>query len=147
MSYRNIVVAIDLSDECSQLMACAMDLAIAHGARLLPIHVVELTDMAFGSEAALDLPKFKQELLDKAQRSLAAFAAQLPGLAIEASRLVCGDPRHEIHRAALELNADLILVGSHGRHGLALLLGSTANGMLHSAPCDVLAVRLGKRGG
>ncbi|MEO1899758.1 MAG: universal stress protein, partial [Methylococcales bacterium] len=37
---------------------------------------------------------------------------------------------------------DLIVVGSHGRHGLALLLGSTANGVLHHAVCDVLAVRL-----
>ena len=39
--------------------------------------------------------------------------------------------------------ADLIIVGSHGRHGLALLLGSTANGVLHGATCDVLAVRVG----
>jgi len=37
-----------------------------------------------------------------------------------------------------------IVVGSHGRHGLALLLGSTANDILHGAPCDVLAVRLKK---
>jgi len=35
------------------------------------------------------------------------------------------------------------VVGSHGRHGLALLLGSTANGVLHGASCDVLAVRVG----
>jgi universal stress protein A len=34
------------------------------------------------------------------------------------------------------------VVGSHGRHGLALLLGSTANDVLHGAPCDVLAVKL-----
>ena len=40
---------------------------------------------------------------------------------------------------------DLIVVGSHGRHGLALLLGSTANDVLHGAPCDVLAVRLQKK--
>ena len=35
-----------------------------------------------------------------------------------------------------------IVVGSHGRHGLALLLGSTASGVLHGAKCDVLAVRI-----
>lgn len=39
-------------------------------------------------------------------------------------------------------STDLIIVGSHGRHGLALLLGSTASGVLHHSPCDVLAVRL-----
>lgn len=38
----------------------------------------------------------------------------------------------------------MIVVGSHGRHGLALLLGSTANDVLHGAPCDVLAVSLKK---
>ena len=43
---------------------------------------------------------------------------------------------------AKEQTCDLIVVGSHGRHGLALLLGSTANDVLHGAPCDVLAVRL-----
>jgi universal stress protein A len=36
-----------------------------------------------------------------------------------------------------------VVVGSHGRHGLALLLGSTANGVLHGSPTDVLAVRVG----
>jgi universal stress protein A len=40
---------------------------------------------------------------------------------------------------------DLVVVGSHGRHGLSLLLGSTANGVLHGAGCDVLAVRVGKQ--
>lgn len=47
-----------------------------------------------------------------------------------------------MHRLAKEQRCDLIVVGSHGRHGLALLLGSTANDILHGAPCDVLAVRL-----
>lgn len=56
--------------------------------------------------------------------------------------LEMGSPKTEIIRVATENQVDLIVVGSHGRHGLALLLGSTANGVLHHAPCDVLAVRL-----
>lgn len=43
---------------------------------------------------------------------------------------------------AEEQKADLIVIGSHGRHGLGRLLGSTANGVLQGAPCDVLAVRI-----
>ena len=39
---------------------------------------------------------------------------------------------------------DLIVLGSHGKHGLNLLLGSTSNSVLHQAPCDVLTVRLGE---
>jgi universal stress protein A len=45
---------------------------------------------------------------------------------------------------ATDIHADLIVVGSHGRHGLALLMGSTANGVLHGAKRDVLAVRVGE---
>ena len=43
---------------------------------------------------------------------------------------------------AQAINADLIIVGSHGRHGVSLILGSTANAILHGAQCDVLAVRV-----
>jgi universal stress protein A len=56
--------------------------------------------------------------------------------------LEMGSPKAEIVRVAEENKVDLIVVGSHGRHGLALLLGSTANGVLHHTRCDVLAVRL-----
>ena len=53
-----------------------------------------------------------------------------------------GNPAHKIRDAASELEADLIVVGTHGRHGLGLLLGSTANAVLHGVGCDVLAVRV-----
>jgi universal stress protein A len=47
-----------------------------------------------------------------------------------------------VHRVAEEQQVDLVVTGSHGRHGLALILGSTANAILHGAKCDVLAVRI-----
>ena len=50
----------------------------------------------------------------------------------------------ELDAKAEELGADLIVIGSHGRRGLALLVGSTANGVLHGAVTDVLAVRVGE---
>jgi universal stress protein A len=56
--------------------------------------------------------------------------------------LVWGIPDQEIVQVAKQEQIDLIVLGSHGRHGLALLLGSTANSVLHHANCDVLAVRL-----
>ena len=67
-----------------------------------------------------------------------------PQLTKENCKLAYGQPRQEIHSFAKEHHCDLIVVGSHGRHGLALLLGSTANDVLHGAPCDVLAVSLKK---
>ena len=53
-----------------------------------------------------------------------------------------GAPKNVIIHQAEKLKADLIIVGSHGRHGIQLLLGSTANGVIHHAHCDVLAVRI-----
>ena len=56
--------------------------------------------------------------------------------------VVQGNTRREILRVAEENQVDLIVLGSHGREGIQLLLGSTANAVLHGAPCDVLAVRV-----
>jgi universal stress protein A len=58
------------------------------------------------------------------------------------TRIEKGAPKQEIVRVADDEKAELIVIGSHGRHGLQLLLGSTANGVLHLAKCDVLAVRV-----
>ena len=74
-----------------------------------------------------------------------------PGLAEKAE--AAGFSRENVHirfgRAADvivdladEIEADVIVIGSHGRHGVKLLLGSTANAVLHQASCDVLAVRV-----
>ena len=61
-----------------------------------------------------------------------------------AFELLNGVPKLEIVRYAKEINADLIVIGSHGRGGVQRLLGSTANGTLHRAPCDVLVIRASK---
>ncbi|WP_339891630.1 universal stress protein, partial [Neptuniibacter pectenicola] len=61
---------------------------------------------------------------------------------VTTKQVATGQTESEIHRIAKELEIDLIIVGSHGRHGIALLLGSTANGILHGATCDVLAIRI-----
>ena len=53
-----------------------------------------------------------------------------------------GPTKHQVLHAAKEHKIDLIIVGSHGRHGLGVILGSTANAVLHGAECDVLTVRL-----
>ena len=56
--------------------------------------------------------------------------------------LIWGSPNDEIVRIAKQHQVDLIVTGSHARHGLALIMGSTANSVLHHAECDVLAVRI-----
>ncbi len=90
----------------------------------------------------MDLSTIQEQIQDTAKMHLAEFARSLK-IPDEDQHLIFGRPETEIHALANQIGADLIVVGSHGRHGLALLLGSTANGVLHGAPCDVLAVRVG----
>ncbi|MDD1507954.1 MULTISPECIES: universal stress protein [unclassified Pseudomonas] len=144
MSYQHILVAVDLTEECDPVMKRAQALASSTQAKLSVVHIVEPMAMAFGGDVPMDLSMLQQQQFEQAKERLDAFAIKYPQLSAESRHLAYGQPRQEIHRLAAEQHCDLIIVGSHGRHGLALLLGSTANDVLHGAPCDVLAVSLKK---
>jgi universal stress protein A len=145
MSYKHILVAVDLTEECDPVIKKAKDLAIASGAKLSLVHIVEPMAMAFGGDVPMYLSQLQQQQFDQAKEKLEALKLKYPDVRTGDSHLTYGQPRQEIHSLAKEQSVDLIVVGSHGRHGLSLLLGSTANDVLHGAPCDVLAVRLIKR--
>jgi len=117
---------------------------LANGAILSLVHIVEPMAMAFGGDVPMDLSQLQQQQFDQAKERLDRLILKYPHLKKEDCHLTYGQPRQEIHHLAKEKSCDLIVVGSHGRHGLALLLGSTANDVLHGAPCDVLAVKLVK---
>lgn len=145
MSYQRILLAVDLTEESKQVADKAVQLCQQGGCRLSLIHVIEPLSFAYGGDVPMDLSSIQDQLDEHAQQRLNDFAAQLP---ITADKLyvVTGHTESEIHRIAKQDDIDLIVVGSHGRHGLALLLGSTANGVLHGASCDVLAVRVQPEG-
>ncbi|MFV3304447.1 universal stress protein [Pseudomonas sp. NY15181] len=144
MLYQHILVAVDLTEECDPVMKRAVALVGSTQARLSVVHVVEPMAMAFGGDVPMDLSMLQQQQFDQAKERLHQFTLTYSEITSSQCHLVYGQPRQEIHRLAAEQDCDLIIVGSHGRHGLALLLGSTANDVLHGAPCDVLAVRLQK---
>lgn len=141
--YTRILLAVDLSDESSQLAERAVDLARANQAQLSLIHVVEPLSFAYGGDVPMDLSTIQEQLDEHARNKLNTYAEGL-GYPVDKKFVVTGNTETEIHHVASNEETDLIIVGSHGRHGLALLLGSTANGVLHGAPCDVLAVRVRK---
>lgn len=140
--YKHILLAVDFSDHGKQVANKAVELAKANQAKLSIVHVVEnlpITDAAYGPiPFDVDLT---QEWLEASKQRLKTLAEKL-SIPEERQWLEMGSAKLEIVRVAEENGVDLIVVGSHGRHGLALLLGSTANGVLHHAKCDVLAVRL-----
>ncbi|MBS4052097.1 MAG: universal stress protein [Methylomonas sp.] len=141
-NYKHILLAVDFSEHGKQVSSKALDMAQRNQAKLSLVHVVEnlpITDAAYGPiPFDVDLT---QEWLDASKERLGKLGADL-GVPAEQQWLEMGSAKMEIVRVADENAVDLIVVGSHGRHGLALLLGSTANGVLHHAKCDVLAVRL-----
>ena len=89
----------------------------------------------------MDFSAIQEEIQEQAKEQLDRLCAELA--VPETNRhLVTGRPESEIPTQAKALNSDLIVVGSHARWGLALLLGSTTDGVMHGADCDVLAVKV-----
>ncbi|OMH38730.1 universal stress protein [Motiliproteus sp. MSK22-1] len=141
MSYQHILLAVDLTDESAQVAEKAVSLAKQGATKLSLIHVIEPLSFAYGGDVPMDLSAIQEQLDEHAQQRLSNFGNTLD-YSVEKLYVVSGHTESEIHRVAKQDSVDLIVVGSHGRHGLALLLGSTANGVLHGASCDVLAVRV-----
>ena len=142
-NYQHLLLAADFTAHGEQVADRATDLADRYQAQLSVIHVVDnlpISDAVYGPVIPFEVD-LTDELIAAAKKRLAQLAEKL---AIPEPRrwLEIGSPKLEIVRVAEQNDVDLIVVGSHGRHGLALLLGSTADGVLHNAQCDVMAVRL-----
>jgi universal stress protein A len=140
--YTRILAAIDFSHDNRAVIDRAVDIARRHQANLTLLHVVEDAVLYQVDDPQIfDAVSIQKELIKRATRQMNAVRARASVSGVR-TRVEHGVPKHEIVRVADEEQVDLIVIGSHGRHGLQLLLGSTANGVLHLAKCDVLAVRV-----
>lgn len=139
--YNNILLATDFSPEAQQAELKAVELAKRCGADLSLVHVVDYYPSMQLEGGLAMLPNIEERLNEKAQEDLDACVARLP-VELKATHIGHGPPKGVIVDYARDIGADLIVLGSHGRHGLGLLLGSTATGVLHVAKCDVLAIRV-----
>ncbi len=141
--YQHILIAVDFSSESSCVIDRALQLAGIYKSQISLIHVVEYAAYLYPPDSPipfdLDLD-LERQFVDKARENLASVAEKYS--IKDAARFIeVGSPAMEIVRVAQEEGIDLIVLGSHGRHGLQRILGSTASGVLHGAECDVLAVR------
>lgn len=144
-AYRHILVAVDFGAGHEQVIERARGLAHSEGARLSLIHVVEFLHMDLANELVLPQDvELEAQLVAAAKTKIEKLAADSPATAGApvGQWVEMGSTKSEILRVAQEQQADLIVLGSHGRHGLGRLLGSTADAVLHGAQCDVLAVRI-----
>ena len=140
-TYKKMLVAIDLTEEAPQVLKKAKALADIQDAELILVHVVEPVGYAYGGDIPMDLSEL-QDQLDKAAREQLAKYGEEYGISTGNQVVTVGRPESEVHRLVKEHEVDLVIVGSHGRKGFQLLLGSTANGVLHGTECDVLAIRI-----
>jgi universal stress protein A len=137
--YKNILFATDLTEDTEYLLEKVRTIRGLTGAKLNLIHVVE--PLPGYSYAYLGVEDIEGQLIDEARQSIEGLAGKL-NVEKNDVYIEVGPTKTKILKIAEDVKADLIVCGSHGRHGLSLLLGSTANAILHGATCDVLTVRL-----
>ncbi len=140
--YKNALVAVDLAGDTEEALQRAIE-RVAATATLSIQHVLEPSYYYYGLEPGIGTvpPSFEDDMLARAKDQLAEVASRY-GIPPARQYLELGHAPTQILRLAQDKGVDLIIVGSHGRHGWRLLLGSTANAVLHGARCDVLAVRI-----
>ncbi len=142
-AYQHILLAVDCSEHGAIVARRAKDLAKKYQAKLSLIYVLDnipMPDTTYGTVISL-VEDSGYELLEAEKAKLMQIGGQW-GVDQENRWMIWGAPKQEIIQLAEREQVDLIVVGSHGRHGLSLLLGSTANSVLHHAKCDVMAIRL-----
>lgn len=143
--YRRILAAIDLSDESSQVLDIAQILGEQEHAELQVVHVVKPLNQAYTGAIPATMTdvgiRFEEEAKQQAQAQMRTIAASR-GLRESDMIVLHGAPHLEIQDHARETGVDMVVVGTHGKHGVQLLLGSVANAVIHGITCDVLAVRI-----
>lgn len=141
--YQHILLATELTDESRLVEDKAAALQKLTGAKLSIIHIIEpMPSVAAVGEVGMPINYYESEqsLVESAEKLIQPIIERLK--IPEANKVIgTGGVSYEILLYAKEKDVDLIICGSHGRHGLQLLLGSTANALLKGAKCDVLSVR------
>jgi nucleotide-binding universal stress UspA family protein len=141
-----ILVATDFSDTADRALEYALGLAAALGAEVILMHAYEVPVYAFPDGAFLATTEISERLAEAARTALdSAIAARAASKVPLRGVLRTGTPWTEIEAVAKEEKVDLVVVGTHGRKGIArALLGSVAEKIVRTAPCPVLSV--GPRG-
>jgi len=145
-TYQKILVAVDLSSESEAVLQKAQ-LVSGPNAEIHLVYVQEPMDNVYvgivpQSAAFSGLGDLEAQLGEELKQKLVALGENF-NVPADHLHILNGSPAHDVHRFAKENDVQLIVIGTHGQKGLQLLLGSTANAVLHGAGCDVLSVRVG----
>jgi nucleotide-binding universal stress UspA family protein len=144
--FDTILFAVDFSESSDHAFSYAFELARKFSSRLEIIHVInEPVDLRGFYVPHISFDNLEKEIAEGAEKMMDRFCAEkLQGYDNYGKSVVAGIPYDEIVRKAEEVNADLIVMGTHGRKGLDhMLFGSTAERVVRTARCPVMTVRLG----
>jgi len=145
MANPTYLVPLDLRDSATDVLTAAQALADQTDATLVLLTVIQPISGVYGglSIAPYAVPNmsFEEDAQRQAKDKLTALATAY-GVDQENLLTKVGAPAIEIQEAAKAMEVDLIVMGTHGRQGLARLLGSTANAVLHGLPCDAHLVKI-----
>jgi universal stress protein A len=137
MTVKSILVPTDFGEPSDAALHYATDMALTYGARLYLVHVPSKT----GENLETNFPVGQFEAATRERLSTLLSQEEIARLRPEYA-LRIGTPPEEIVRYADARDIDLIIMGTHGRSGVAhLLLGSVAEQVARTAPCPVLLVR------
>lgn len=143
MTYCNILVALDTTDEADEVLSAAKEMMADETTTISIVHVIKpMTGFYIDLYSVLGDPGGIQL---KAVEQATAWLSKLTirhGINADRIEVIIGTPAAEIRQLAEKTDVDLIVLGTHGQHGLGLMLGSTANSVLHGAPCNVLTVKV-----
>ncbi|MDQ7815933.1 MAG: universal stress protein [Melioribacteraceae bacterium] len=141
---KNILVPIDFSDYSKNALRYAVQFAKQFKAKMYLIYVVEPmiypADFSMGQVA---IPSMDADLQNRADEELKSLAKNFIESSIKSETIIrTGKPFVEINETAKDIDADLIIMATHGHTGVEhLLFGSTAEKVVRKAPCPVLTLR------
>ena len=142
MSYQHVLAAVDMSQHSQLVIASATDVARRCDAKLSLLHVIQgqltlveqenyFSHQVIGAEMEVE-EKIRQAMLSLVPNDL---------INVQQASVLSGSVKHEVSQFVQDNTIDLLVIGTHGHHGIGNLMGSQANALLHVATCDVLAVR------
>lgn len=138
---KTIVVGVDSSERSALVLADAVKLAQAFGAKLLPVRAVGIPVELPFEAMQIGPNQLADSVVEAAKASLSRIVATLPQGTYHEPEVHLGTPWQVVCDAAERANADLVVVGTHTRTVLDRMLGTTSARIVNHAPCSVYVVR------
>lgn len=142
LSLRQLLVPIDFTETSDRALDYAIELARKFEAKVMVMHAYQIPVYGFPDSAYITAADVATQISNAAQQKLDSIVEARKGSGVEVlAMLRDGVPWEEINTVAAEVHADLVIIGTHGRRGLArALLGSVAENVIRTATLPVLVI-------